>query len=82
MRGSGSTRRNAYRICRISPPCSPISLVAQPTESASFAEALRERGSATVDEIVKSVKPKGRASVPDDVKAELLGQLRAVITAT
>ena len=49
------------------------------TFTAGHADVLRERGTATVDELVKSVRPRGRASVPDDVKAELLTQLRSAI---
>lgn len=33
----------------------------------------------TVSEMVKALRPRGRAAVPDDVKAELLAKLRAQI---
>lgn len=33
----------------------------------------------TVDELVKALKPQGRMSVPDNIKAELLSKLRAAI---
>ena len=36
-------------------------------------------GGLTVDELVAALKPRGRAAVPDAVKAELLAALRAAI---
>ena len=33
----------------------------------------------TVDELVKALKPRGRMTVPDNIKAELLSKLRAAI---
>ena len=33
----------------------------------------------TVDELVRAIKPRGRAAVPDNIKAELLAKLRAHI---
>jgi enhancer of yellow 2 transcription factor len=46
-----------------------------------LAEILLAEGNAnmTVDELVKALRPRGRASVPDNVKAELLSKLRAHI---
>ncbi len=36
-------------------------------------------GGMTVEELVRALKPRGRAAVPDAVKAELLASLRAAI---
>ncbi len=33
----------------------------------------------TVDELVRALKPRGRTTVPDNIKAELLSKLRAAI---
>jgi enhancer of yellow 2 transcription factor len=48
---------------------------------AGAAELMRGRpeGGLTVDELVRALKPRGRAAVPDAVKAELLAALRAAI---
>ncbi len=44
------------------------------------AEVMRSAGKAmTVDELVRAIKPRGRAAVPDNIKAELLAKLRAHI---
>ena len=45
------------------------------------AELMRAKpdGALTVDELVRQVRPRGRAAVPDAVKAELLAALRAAI---
>ena len=32
-----------------------------------------------MDELVRAIKPRGRTAVPDNIKAELLGKLRAHI---
>ncbi len=34
----------------------------------------------TVEDIVRAVRPEGRAAVPDAVKAELLSKIREFIT--
>eukprot|EP00249_Psilotum_nudum_P018405 c26787_g2_i1 orf=687-1022(-) len=39
----------------------------------------RGRNNVTMDEIVRSITPKGRASVPDSVKAELLQRIRTFL---
>ncbi len=33
----------------------------------------------TVDALVKALRPRGRMTVPDNIKAELLSKLRAAI---
>ncbi|CAN8027004.1 unnamed protein product [Ixodes persulcatus] len=45
-------------------------------------EVLRERDveTTTVDDLVAAVTPKGRASVPDSIKRELLHQIRNFLT--
>ncbi|XP_002407540.3 transcription and mRNA export factor ENY2 [Ixodes scapularis] len=45
-------------------------------------EVLRERDveTTTVDDLVAAVTPKGRASVPDSIKRELLHQIRTFLT--
>jgi hypothetical protein len=47
----------------------------------SAAEYLASRGpeNVTADEIVRHVRPEGRAAVPDNVKAELLTRIKAFI---
>ncbi|CAM6110437.1 unnamed protein product [Calypogeia fissa] len=37
------------------------------------------RGNITVDDIVRNITPKGRAMVPDNVKAELLQRIRTFL---
>lgn len=46
-----------------------------------FAEILLKDGNEkmTVDELVRALKPRGRTTVPDNIKAELLSKLRAAI---
>ncbi|KAL5717594.1 Transcription and mRNA export factor eny2 [Ranunculus cassubicifolius] len=39
----------------------------------------RGRNSVTVDDLVHAITPKGRASVPDSVKAELLQRIRSFL---
>eukprot|EP00798_Chlamydomonas_sp_ICE-L_P005341 gene5341-12936_t len=41
--------------------------------------ARRGRGNVSVDDIVKAVRPEGRASVPDSIKAELLAEIKKFI---
>ncbi|XP_024390454.1 uncharacterized protein [Physcomitrium patens] len=38
------------------------------------------RANITLDELVRSITPKGRAMVPDNVKAELLQRIRSFLT--
>ncbi|KAH0470308.1 hypothetical protein IEQ34_000031 [Dendrobium chrysotoxum] len=38
------------------------------------------RNNVTVDDLIHVITPKGRASVPDSVKAELLQRIRAFLT--
>uniref|UniRef100_A0A2P2IP99 Transcription and mRNA export factor ENY2 n=1 Tax=Rhizophora mucronata TaxID=61149 RepID=A0A2P2IP99_RHIMU len=38
------------------------------------------RNNVTVDDLIHIITPKGRASVPDSVKAELLQRIRALLT--
>ena len=40
---------------------------------------LKEQGNLTEEELVAKIRPKGRASVPDSVKADLLARLRTQI---
>ena len=44
------------------------------------AAVLKEQPELTAEELVAKVKPKGRAAVPDSVKADLLARLRTQIT--
>lgn len=37
------------------------------------------RENVTVDDVVKAIRPEGRATVPDSVKAELLSELKKFI---
>ena len=48
---------------------------------AACAEIMLAEGNANlaVSDLVKALRPRGRAAVPDDVKAELLAKLRAEI---
>ncbi|EFJ38067.1 hypothetical protein SELMODRAFT_164290 [Selaginella moellendorffii] len=39
----------------------------------------RGRSNVTIDELVRAITPKGRALVPDDVKAELLQRIRTFL---
>jgi enhancer of yellow 2 transcription factor len=41
----------------------------------------RGRENVTADEIVRAVRPQGRAAVPDSVKAELLQRIKQFILA-
>eukprot|EP00897_Mesotaenium_endlicherianum_P003354 jgi/Mesen1/3046/ME000018S02356 len=41
----------------------------------------RGRSSVTVDELIRAITPKGRALVPDNVKAELLHRIRKFLLA-
>ena len=45
------------------------------------AAVLKEQPDLTQEQLVAKVKPKGRAAVPDSVKADLLARLRTQITA-
>jgi len=47
----------------------------------THAETLLKDGNEkmTVDELVKALKPRGRMTVPDNIKAELLSKLRSAI---
>jgi enhancer of yellow 2 transcription factor len=49
--------------------------------SSALLEIMLAEGNAsmTVDDLVKALRPRGRASVPDNIKAELLSKLRAHI---
>ncbi|KAL7093938.1 hypothetical protein ACP275_11G070600 [Erythranthe tilingii] len=40
------------------------------------------RKNVTVDELVDAITPKGRASVPDSVKADMLHRIRSIIGST
>ncbi|KAL3501019.1 hypothetical protein ACH5RR_035468 [Cinchona calisaya] len=40
------------------------------------------RNNVTVDDLVHVITPKGRASIPDSVKAELLQRIRSFLTST
>jgi enhancer of yellow 2 transcription factor len=46
-----------------------------------FTEYIARRGSeqVTTDDIVRAVRPEGRARVPDSVKAELLAEIKKFI---
>lgn len=46
-----------------------------------FTDYINKRGrdNVTTDDIVKAVRPEGRASVPDAVKAELLAEIKKFI---
>lgn len=52
-----------------------------PTLSVACTEIMLAEGNANmaVSDLVKALRPRGRAAVPDDVKAELLTKLRAQI---
>jgi enhancer of yellow 2 transcription factor len=39
------------------------------------------RDAVTVDDVVRAIRPEGRASVPDSVKADLLAEIKAFILA-
>ncbi|KAJ7297292.1 hypothetical protein O6H91_10G017400 [Diphasiastrum complanatum] len=39
----------------------------------------RGRSNTTVDELVRNITPKGRAMVPDDIKAELLQRIQSFL---
>ncbi|XP_024383571.1 uncharacterized protein [Physcomitrium patens] len=47
----------------------------------AFAEK-KGRNNITVDELVRTITPKGRTMVPDNVKAELLQRIRHFLTTT
>ncbi|KAH9708231.1 transcription and mRNA export factor ENY2 [Citrus sinensis] len=57
-------------------------------EKERLKELLRERliecgrNNVTVDDLVHVITPKGRASVPDPVKAELLQRIRSFLAST
>jgi len=57
-------------------PCTPT-----PALPICPADYLASRGpdNVTADEIVRHVRPEGRAAVPDNVKAELLTRIKAFI---
>ncbi|GMY26521.1 transcription and mRNA export factor ENY2 isoform X2 [Fagus crenata] len=40
------------------------------------------RNNVTVDDLVQVITPKGRASIPDSVKAELLRRIRTFLAST
>ncbi|XP_027100335.2 transcription and mRNA export factor ENY2 isoform X2 [Coffea eugenioides] len=42
----------------------------------------RGRNNVTVDDLVHVITPKGRASIPDSVKAELLQRIRSFLAST
>lgn len=48
---------------------------------AATAEYIQKRGreNVTTEEIVRAIRPEGRASVPDSVKAELLAEIKKFI---
>ena len=52
-----------------------------PPTPAVCAEILLQDGNEnmTVDALVKALRPRGRMTVPDNIKAELLSKLRAAI---
>lgn len=47
-------------------------------------EIIRGKGleKITVDELVEEITPRGRATVPDDIKAELLQRIRKFLQST
>ena len=47
-------------------------------------EVIRRKGleKVTVEELVAEITPKGRSSVPDDIKADLLQRIRNFLQAT
>ncbi|KAL6747979.1 transcription factor e(y)2-domain-containing protein, partial [Haematococcus lacustris] len=44
-------------------------------------EYIKKRGreNVTIEDVVRAVRPEGRASVPDSLKAQLLAQIKAII---
>ena len=48
------------------------------------AEVIRSKGleKITVDELVAEITPRGRATVPDEIKADLLQRIRKFLQAT
>ena len=50
---------------------------------ATFAEVIRNKGlqKITVDELVEEITPRGRATVPDEIKANMLLRIRRFLVA-
>lgn len=73
-RSLASPRRNADGV-------SVCLDVASPTPPA---EVIRSKGleKITVDELVAEITPRGRATVPDEIKADLLQRIRKFLQAT
>ena len=63
-------------------PLADDSLVPRPSRSTT--EVIRSKGleKITVDELVAEITPRGRATVPDEIKADLLQRIRKFLQAT
>ena len=65
--------------CRSAVCCFMLSAECDSTDMRR-ADVLKEQPELSSEELVVKVKPKGRAAVPDSVKADLLARLRTQIT--
>lgn len=80
-----SVRKKTNNFSNLLFPFLPLNLRLNDTLAQEHCkEIIRSKGleKITVDELVDAITPRGRATVPDDIKAELLQRIRKFLQST